>query len=108
MYSAAASRTTNGGCWMSAHLSLFKLAGGSLLATAGIAQAFRAWRVGQPVGGAVGKGGYLDFTKFTGLLRYVAFLPRLSAVLTGQGQFSSVPLINANWFPSAASASARL
>ena len=70
--------------------------GGSWLATAGIAQ-------GVPGMGATAnlstelsrKGGYVDFTKLTGLLRYVAPLKGdFSVVLTGQGQFSSAPLIN--------------
>jgi hemolysin activation/secretion protein len=70
--------------------------GGSWLATAGIAQ-------GIPGLGATAnlspdlsrKGGYVDFTKLTGLLRYVAPLTNgFSVVLTGQGQYSSAPLIN--------------
>jgi hemolysin activation/secretion protein len=69
---------------------------GSWLATAGLAQ-------GLPALGATPnnssllsrKGGYTDFTKLTGLLRYNAGLPyNLSVVLTGQGQFSFSPLIN--------------
>jgi hemolysin activation/secretion protein len=70
--------------------------GGSWLATAGIAQGISG--LGATANGSTElsrKGGYTDFTKFTGLLRYVAPLPaRLSVVLTGQGQYSMVPLIN--------------
>jgi hemolysin activation/secretion protein len=70
--------------------------GGSWLATAGIAQGISG--LGATANGSTElsrKGGYTDFTKFTGLLRYIAPLPaRLSVVLTGQGQYSMVPLIN--------------
>jgi hemolysin activation/secretion protein len=41
------------------------------------------------------RGAYLDFTKLTGLLRYFRALSHnVSLVVTGQGQFASVPLIN--------------
>ncbi|HEY0266243.1 MAG TPA: ShlB/FhaC/HecB family hemolysin secretion/activation protein [Rhizomicrobium sp.] len=70
--------------------------GGSWLATGGIAQGIPG--LGATANGSAElsrKGGYTDFTKFTGMLRYVAPLPaRLSVVLTGQGQFSMAPLIN--------------
>ncbi len=70
--------------------------GGSWLATAGIAQGIPG--LGATANGSSElsrKGGYTDFTKFTGLLRYSAPLPAsLSVVLTGQGQFSMAPLIN--------------
>jgi len=70
--------------------------GGSWLATAGIAQGIPGLGASANLSAELSrKGGYLDFTKFTGLLRYVAFLPKgFSVVLTGQGQFSSAPLIN--------------
>jgi hemolysin activation/secretion protein len=70
--------------------------GGSWLATAGIVQGIPGLGASANLSAELSrKGGYLDFTKFTGLLRYVAFLPQgFSAVLTGQGQFSFAPLIN--------------
>jgi hemolysin activation/secretion protein len=70
--------------------------GGSWLATAGIAQGIPALGASPNLSANLSrKGGYLDFTKFTGLVRYVGFLPEgFSVVVTGQGQFSSAPLIN--------------
>jgi hemolysin activation/secretion protein len=70
--------------------------GGSWLATAGIAQGIPGLGASNNLSPELSrKGGYLDFTKFTGLLRYVAPLDKgFSVVLSGQGQFSSAPLIN--------------
>lgn len=70
--------------------------GGSWMATAGIAQGIPALGASPNLSANLSrKGGYLDFTKFTGLVRYVGFLPEgFSVVVTGQGQFSSAPLIN--------------
>jgi hemolysin activation/secretion protein len=70
--------------------------GGSWLATAGIAQGIPGLGASPNLSANLSrKGGYLDFTKFTGLLRYVGVLPKsFSVVLSAQGQFSSVPLIN--------------
>jgi len=70
--------------------------GGSWLATAGIAQGIPGLGASANLSAELSrKGGYVDFTKFTGLLRYVALLPNgFSTVLTGQGQFASAPLIN--------------
>jgi len=69
---------------------------GSWLATLGVAQglpALDATPNNSPL--LSRKGGYTDFTKFTGLLRYNVLLPHnFSASLTGQGQFSATPLIN--------------
>jgi hemolysin activation/secretion protein len=70
--------------------------GGSWLATAGIAQGIPGLGASANLSAELSrKGGYVDFTKFTGLLRYVGALDKgFSFVLTGQGQFSSAPLIN--------------
>ena len=70
--------------------------GGSWLATAGIAQGIPGLGASPNLSANLSrKGGYLDFTKFTGLVRYVGILPKgFSVVVTGQGQFSSAPLIN--------------
>jgi hemolysin activation/secretion protein len=70
--------------------------GGSWLATAGIAQGIPGLGASPNLSANLSrKGGYLDFTKFTGLLRYVGVLPKsFSVVLSAQGQFSSAPLIN--------------
>ncbi len=70
--------------------------GGSWLATAGIAQGIPGLGASPNLSANLSrKGGYLDFTKLTGLVRYVGILPKgFSVVVTGQGQFSSAPLIN--------------
>jgi len=70
--------------------------GGSWLAAGGVAQGLPG--LGATANGAAQlsrRGGYTDFTKLTGQLRYLAMLPRgFSLQLTGQGQFASAPLIN--------------
>jgi hemolysin activation/secretion protein len=69
---------------------------GSWLATLDLAQGLNAFGA-TPNGSALlsRKGGETDFTKFTGLLRYIAPLSGgFSVALTGQGQYSSAPLIN--------------
>jgi hemolysin activation/secretion protein len=70
--------------------------GGSWLATFGVAQGLPG--LGATDNGSASlsrKGGYTDFTKFTGLVNYLAPLGQgFSLALTGQGQFAFVPLIN--------------
>ncbi len=70
--------------------------GGSWLTTIGVAQGIPGLGASPNLSANLSrKGGYLDFTKLTGLVRYVGVMPDgFSMVLTGQGQFSSVPLIN--------------
>ncbi|MFO1246629.1 MAG: ShlB/FhaC/HecB family hemolysin secretion/activation protein [Alphaproteobacteria bacterium] len=70
--------------------------GGSWLATVGVAQGIPGLGSSANLSADLSRmGGYLDFTKFTGLVRYVGILPKgFSFVVTGQGQFSSAPLIN--------------
>jgi hemolysin activation/secretion protein len=70
--------------------------GGSWLATGGIVQGVPGLGASDNLSPDLSrKGAYLDFTKLTGLLRYVGYLPdNFSVVLSGQGQFSFVPLIN--------------
>jgi hemolysin activation/secretion protein len=69
---------------------------GSWLATVDLAQGIHGLGA-TPNGSALlsRRGGETDFTKFTGLLRYTApLIDGFSAVLTGQGQYSTAPLIN--------------
>ncbi len=70
--------------------------GGSWLGTAGIVQGVPGLGASDNLSSDLSrKGAYLDFTKLTGLVRYVGYLPNnFSVVLSGQGQFSFVPLIN--------------
>lgn len=70
--------------------------GGSWLTTVGVAQGIPGLGASPNLAANLSrKGGYLDFTNATGLVRYVGVLPRgFSVVLTGQGQYASVPLIN--------------
>ena len=70
--------------------------GGSWMAQVGIAQGIPGLGASPNLSANLSrKGGYLDFTKLTGLVRYVGVMPQgFSIVLTGQGQFSSAPLIN--------------
>ena len=70
--------------------------GGSWLATAGIVQGVPGLGASDNLSADLSrKGAYIDFTKLTGLVRYVGYLPDgFSVVLSGQGQFSFVPLIN--------------
>ena len=70
--------------------------GGSWLTTVGVAQGIPGLGASPNLSANLSrKGGYLDFTKLTGLVRYVGVMPEgFSVVVTGQGQFSSVPLIN--------------
>jgi hemolysin activation/secretion protein len=70
--------------------------GGSWLWTAGIAQGVPGLGASDNLSADLSrKGAYLDFTKLTGLVRYVGYLPNnFSVVLSGQGQYSFTPLIN--------------
>ena len=70
--------------------------GGAWLATAAIVQGIPGLGASDNLSADLSrKGAYIDFTKLTGLVRYVGYLPdRFSVALTGQGQFSFVPLIN--------------
>ena len=70
--------------------------GGAWLATLGLAQGIPALGATPNESALLSrKGGFTDFTKLTGLLRYNVLLPNsFSMVLTGQGQFSATPLIN--------------
>lgn len=70
--------------------------GGSWLWTAGIVQGVPGLGATDNLSADLSrKGAYLDFTKLTALTRYVAYLPNnFSVVLSGQGQYSFVPLIN--------------
>jgi hemolysin activation/secretion protein len=70
--------------------------GGSWLGTAGIVQGIPGMGASANLSADLSRrGAYIDFTKLTGLLRYVGYLPNgFSVALTGQGQFSCVPLIN--------------
>jgi hemolysin activation/secretion protein len=70
--------------------------GGSWLGTAGIVQGVPGLGASDNLSSDLSrKGAYLDFTKLTGLVRYVGYLrDNFSVVLSGQGQFSFVPLIN--------------
>jgi hemolysin activation/secretion protein len=70
--------------------------GGSWLATGGVVQGVPGLGASANLSTDLSrKGAYLDFTKLTGLVRYVGYLPdSFSVVLSGQGQFSFVPLIN--------------
>ena len=70
--------------------------GGSWLATAGIVQGVPGLGASDNLSANLSrKGAYIDFTKLTSLVRYVGYLPHgFSVALSGQGQFSFVPLIN--------------
>jgi hemolysin activation/secretion protein len=70
--------------------------GGSWLGTAGIVQGIPGLGASANLSADLSrKGAYIDFTKLTSMVRYIAYLPDdFSVVLTGQGQFSFVPLIN--------------
>ena len=70
--------------------------GGSWLATAAVVQGIPGLGASDNLSTDLSrKGAYIDFTKLTGLVRYVGYLPQgFSVALSGQGQYSFQPLIN--------------